>query len=107
MGLTLQPEEVQRVKWATKEEILMKIDQEIFIPYHKSLVELIVDMRKHMGSHRKPWAMVPRFFKALVDWGTGAVSHYNVSTGIISEMSGEFIEKKQYKSVTPFCSLQF
>ncbi|WP_052144527.1 hypothetical protein [Halalkalibacter okhensis] len=36
MELTLQPEEVQRVKWATKEEILTIIDQE---PYHKSLIE--------------------------------------------------------------------
>jgi isopentenyldiphosphate isomerase len=49
--LTLQPEEVQRVKWATKEEILTMIDQEIFIPYHKSLIEVLFDMRKCMGSH--------------------------------------------------------
>jgi isopentenyldiphosphate isomerase len=49
--LTLQPEEVQRVKWATKEEILTMIDQEIFIPYRKSLIELLFDMRKYMGSH--------------------------------------------------------
>jgi isopentenyldiphosphate isomerase len=46
-----KPEEVQRVKWATKEEILTMIDQEIFIPYRKSLIELLFDMRKYMGSH--------------------------------------------------------
>ncbi|ADU29291.1 NUDIX hydrolase [Evansella cellulosilytica] len=51
--LTLQPEEVQRVKWATKEEIMSMIEEGIFIPYHNSLIELLFDMRKHMGGHRR------------------------------------------------------
>ncbi|WP_211272964.1 hypothetical protein [Anaerobacillus alkalidiazotrophicus] len=37
------------MKWATKEEILTMIDQEIFILYHKSLIELLLDMIKYMG----------------------------------------------------------
>ena len=38
--LKLQYEEVQAVKWATKEEILAMIDSGEFIPYHKSLIDL-------------------------------------------------------------------
>ncbi|RDC48348.1 NUDIX domain-containing protein, partial [Acinetobacter sp. RIT592] len=43
--LKLQYEEVQSVKWASKEEILSMIDKEIFIPYHKSLIDLLFFMR--------------------------------------------------------------
>lgn len=39
-SLKLQYEEVQTVKWATKEEILAMIDRDEFIPYHKSLIDL-------------------------------------------------------------------
>ncbi len=48
--LVLQPEEVQGVKWATKDEIMAMIDEEAFIPYHKSLIELLFDSRKYMGN---------------------------------------------------------
>lgn len=48
--LQLQYEEVQRVKWATKKEILGMIDQGLFIPYHKSLIELLFDMRTKHGA---------------------------------------------------------
>ncbi|MBU9714144.1 NUDIX hydrolase [Evansella tamaricis] len=51
--LTLQPEEVQSVKWATKEEILRMIDDDVFIPYHKSLIELLFEMRTSKGCHKK------------------------------------------------------
>lgn len=44
--LTLQPEEVEAVAWASREEILAMIDKGEFVPYHKPLVELIFDMRK-------------------------------------------------------------
>ncbi|MFA9558119.1 NUDIX domain-containing protein [Evansella sp. AB-rgal1] len=47
--LTLQPEEVQQVKWASRDEIMRMIDEGIFIPYHKSLINLLFDMRKYMG----------------------------------------------------------
>lgn len=39
-SLKLQYEEVQAVKWATKEEIFAMIDSGEFIPYHKSLIDL-------------------------------------------------------------------
>ncbi|MFA9558130.1 NUDIX domain-containing protein [Evansella sp. AB-rgal1] len=51
--LTLQPEEVKQVKWAKKEEILSMIDQGEFISYHKSLIELLFNMRKYMGARKR------------------------------------------------------
>lgn len=50
--LVLQYEEVQQVKWATEEEIFKKIDDGVFIPYHKSLIQLLFDMRKQYGCHQ-------------------------------------------------------
>lgn len=50
--LVLQYEEVQKVEWATLDEILQKIDNGIFIPYHKSLIQLFFDMRKNYGCHQ-------------------------------------------------------
>lgn len=50
--LILQPEEVQQVKWATRSEILSLIDKQEFIPYHKSLINLLFDLRKQMGAIR-------------------------------------------------------
>lgn len=52
--LTLQQEEVQAVKWATLEEILQMIDDEIFIPYHKSLIETLFALHKRRSAHYKP-----------------------------------------------------
>lgn len=49
--LVLQYEEVQKVKWATLEEIFKKIDDGQFIPYYKSLIQLLFDMRKQYGCH--------------------------------------------------------
>ena len=51
--LRLQPEEVQAVRWATKEEILLMIDDGRFIPYMKSLIELIFYRRDHQGCHTR------------------------------------------------------
>ena len=48
--LKLQPEEVQAVKWATKEEIHKLLDNGIFIPYHKNLIDLLFFMRNHNGT---------------------------------------------------------
>lgn len=50
--LVLQYEEVQRVKWASLDEIFEKIDDGTFIPYHKSLIRLLFDMRKQYGCHQ-------------------------------------------------------
>lgn len=41
--VVLQPEEVQAVKLATKAEILQMIEDETFIPYRKSWLDLIFD----------------------------------------------------------------
>ncbi len=46
-SLKLQYEEVAQVKWASDEEIKSMIDEEIFIPYHKSLIDLLFFMRNH------------------------------------------------------------
>lgn len=52
-NLKLQYEEVQSVKWSSKEEILSMIDEEIFIPYHKSLIDLLFFMRTSKNSHTR------------------------------------------------------
>ena len=49
--LKLQEEEVQTVKWADKEEILSMLEEGIFIPYHKALIELLFWMKDHEGAH--------------------------------------------------------
>jgi len=51
-SLTLQPEEVQAAKWASKDEVLCMIDDGTFIAYYKGFIELIFDMRKR-GLHQK------------------------------------------------------
>jgi isopentenyldiphosphate isomerase len=45
--LKLQYEEVQSVKWASIDEILKMIDDNSFIPYHKSLVELLFFLKNN------------------------------------------------------------
>ena len=52
-SLQLQYEEVQKVKWVTKNEILKMIDRKVFIPYHKSFINLLFDMRRYRGVHNK------------------------------------------------------
>ena len=49
--LTLQYEEVQAAKWASKEEILAMIGNGEFIPYYPNLISLFFDMRKRYGGH--------------------------------------------------------
>jgi isopentenyldiphosphate isomerase len=49
--LKLQYEEVQAVRWASKEEILVMIDDKTFIPYHKSVIEMVFAMRHNRGGH--------------------------------------------------------
>lgn len=45
--LTLQYEEVQDVKWATKEDIIRLVDEGLFLPWHKSLIDMLFYMRNH------------------------------------------------------------
>jgi isopentenyldiphosphate isomerase len=51
--LKLQHEEVQKVMWADKNEIINMIDAGYFIPYYKSFIELLFDMKNCMGTHSK------------------------------------------------------
>ena len=51
--ITLQAEEVAEVKWADMDEILQKIDEGVFIPYHRALVELLFFMRDHIGARTR------------------------------------------------------
>lgn len=51
--LKLQYEEVQAVKWASKDEILKMIEEETFIPYHPSLIDLLFFMRNQKGAHMR------------------------------------------------------
>lgn len=48
--LVLQHEEVQHVKWATKDEVMRLVDEGRFIDYW--FVALLFDMRKHRGAIR-------------------------------------------------------
>ncbi|MDD7794387.1 NUDIX hydrolase [Clostridium sp. 'White wine YQ'] len=50
--LSLQYEEVQKVKWASKEEIFSMIESGEFIPYYQSLIQLLFDIRKQYGSNQ-------------------------------------------------------
>ena len=47
--LVLQKEEVQAVRWAGLEEILAMIDEGSFIPYPKSFLHFLFDMRAQFG----------------------------------------------------------
>ena len=52
-SLRLQYEEVQAVRWATREEIHRMIDSGEFIPYEKSLIDLLFFRRDHRSSHTR------------------------------------------------------
>ncbi|WP_279401419.1 NUDIX hydrolase [Piscibacillus salipiscarius] len=51
-SLPIPTEEVQEVKWASKDTILTKIEEGSFLPYYHSLIHLLFDMKDHMGAHR-------------------------------------------------------
>ena len=51
--LHLQYEEVQTVRWATREEIHRMIDDGEFIPYEKGLIDLLFFQRNHRGAHTR------------------------------------------------------
>jgi isopentenyldiphosphate isomerase len=52
-NLKLQYEEVQNVKWATKDEIVSMIEEKVFIPYYPSLINLLFEARKHYGERTR------------------------------------------------------
>lgn len=47
--LTLQKEEVRDVRWASREEILDMLEEGTFIPYPRSFLEFLFDMRDQFG----------------------------------------------------------
>ncbi|MCR5846957.1 MAG: NUDIX domain-containing protein [Lachnospiraceae bacterium] len=49
--LKLQEEEVQAVKWASREEIKKMIENGEFIFYYPSLIDFIFDSRNNYGAH--------------------------------------------------------
>lgn len=51
-SLHLQEEEVQAIRWASMGEIHRMIDEGIFVPYHKSLIQFFFDSRKQRGGHQ-------------------------------------------------------
>ena len=57
--LSLQAEEVKEVRWASLQEILSMVDAGTFIPYHKSLLELLFFMRDRMTARTHPDTTVP------------------------------------------------
>ena len=51
--LQLQYDEVQQVKWASKEEILKMVRNEEFIPYYENLLGLLFEMRGRYSAHSR------------------------------------------------------
>ena len=58
--LTLQKEEVEKVRWATLDEILKLIDEGLFIPYEKSLMELLFARQNRQSAHTRADWTVPQ-----------------------------------------------
>lgn len=51
-SVVMQPEEVQAVKWASINDIFELMDNDKFLPYYKSFIYLLFDIRKKYGSIR-------------------------------------------------------
>ncbi|PNY21277.1 isopentenyl-diphosphate delta-isomerase [Streptococcus parauberis] len=50
-SLTLQEEEVQDAKWASRKEIFKMMTEGSFIPYHLGKIQLCFDMLGQYGAH--------------------------------------------------------
>lgn len=48
-ALTVQAEEVQAVRWATREEVLQLLHDGAFAPYWESFLNLLFDLNSHLG----------------------------------------------------------
>ena len=48
-ALTLQAEEVQSVRWATREEVIRLLHAGAFAPYWESFLNLLFDLNSHLG----------------------------------------------------------
>ena len=47
--LTVQAEEVQAVRWATRDEVCAMLRAGAFAPYHESFLQLLFDLNRHLG----------------------------------------------------------
>lgn len=54
-ALRLQPEEVSQAAWASRETALQMLEDGAFIPYRRSMMELLFDMRGQLGMLPVPW----------------------------------------------------
>lgn len=52
-SLSLQPEEVAQVKWATRDEVQSMIENGSFIPYHPGFIDFLFFRRDHLGTRTK------------------------------------------------------
>ena len=50
--VTIQEEEVQNARWASKKEVLKLLDNGGFIPYHKGFVDYLFDANTTRGLHK-------------------------------------------------------
>lgn len=50
--VNIQEEEVQNVKWASKQEVLELLDNGGFIPYHKGFADYLFDANTTRGLHK-------------------------------------------------------
>ena len=50
-SLKLQPEEVCDAAWADEDEIFRLIDEGSFIPYRRSLISMLFEMKDGIGAH--------------------------------------------------------
>ena len=51
--LTLQKDEVKDIKWASRDEIIKMIEDDEFIPYYISYVNMLFDIRKSYRTHTR------------------------------------------------------
>lgn len=58
--LSLQTEEVKEVKWAALSDVLSMIGEGTFVPYHKSLIELLFHMKDHTSAIMRQDGGVPK-----------------------------------------------
>ena len=58
-ALELQYTEVQKVKWASRDEIIVMIKEGSFIPYTESFIDLLFFMRNHNGTRTKKDTSIP------------------------------------------------
>lgn len=52
-NLVLQEEEVKDIKWASREDIVKMIEDDEFVPYYISYINMLFDIRKSYRTHTR------------------------------------------------------